>query len=213
MTRSAFERLEDVVEDTTFPDVDIELRRGRHIGLEDGSAYHFIVDAQAHLERFYARYGCQLIHRSEGYFYLLPSGDRLGRRVLSRGEMLVGQALALLYLDPASVQRGGVVSRAELLARLDMLVGTEALVRTLQPRQKRFDERVAEGTVRTKVDEALRGLESLGFIDVREGGQLRLRPALFRFADPVRGREPLDAALARLAVAGEVVEDEPEEET
>jgi chromosome partition protein MukE len=214
---SAFERLEDVVLEDLFPDVDLALRRGRHIGIEDAAEYQFLIDGQAHLETFYSRYGCELIHRSEGYFYLLPSNDRLGRRTLSRGEMLVGQVLALLYLDPAAVQRGGLSTRSELLARLDMLVGAETLVRTLNPRQKKFDERVAEDLVRTKVDDALRTLESLGFVDVRDPDEIHLRPALFRFADPVRGREAVDNALERLVRTGEVIAEdqqaEPEDET
>jgi chromosome partition protein MukE len=208
---SSFERLEDVIRDDLFPEIDLALRRGRHVGLDDGAEYQFLIDAQAHLEAFYERYGCALIHRSEGYFYLLPSGERLGRRLLARGEMLVGQTLALMYLDPAAVQRGGIVSRVEILARLDMLIGAETLVRTLQPRQRRFDERIAGEQIRTKVDEALRSLEALGFIDLRDSDLIRLRPALFRFADPVRGREPLDDALQRLVQTGEaVVEPTPE---
>jgi len=143
----------------------------------------------------------------------MPSGDRMGRRVLSKGEMLVGQVLALLYLDPATVQSGGSVTRADLLARLDMLLGADVLARTLQPRQRRFDARIAEETVRSKVDEALRALDGLGFVDIREAGLLRLRSALLRFADPVRGREELGAALERLVVAGDVVLDESEDST
>ena len=68
--------------------------------------------------RFYRRFGCELVQQSDGYFYLLPSGDRLGRRQLSAGEMLVGQTLALLYLDPATLQHGGVVGSEALLQRL-----------------------------------------------------------------------------------------------
>ena len=88
------------------------MRRGRHVGRDDGTAYDFLVDAADHLEPFYRRFGCELVQRSDGYFYLLPSGDRLGRRQLSAGEMLVGQTLALLYLDPATLQHGGRRRRA-----------------------------------------------------------------------------------------------------
>nr|WP_242477059.1 chromosome partition protein MukE [Halochromatium glycolicum] len=96
------------------------------------------------------RFGCELIQRADGYFYLLPSGDRLGRRQLTVGEMLVGQTLALMYLDPATLQHGGMVQRETLLQRLSGLLGTEALVRTLNPRRRKFDERIAAETVRTK---------------------------------------------------------------
>ena len=217
MRAAAFERLEDVVLDELFPEVDLALRRGRHIGREDDAAYHLLLDGQVLLEAFYARYGCELVHRSEGYFYLLPSGDRLGRTHLRAGDMLVGQALALLYLEPATLQRGGLVTRADLLGRLDMLVGADAFARTGRNRSgKKLDERVAEETVRTKVAESLRTLEGLGFVDLRDGDQIRLRPSLFRFTDPVRGREDLVRALERLAREGEVAieptVESPEEE-
>src|SRR5687767_10921149 len=104
MSPANFERLEDVVLDEVFPDVDLALRRGRHLDRDDASWYSFLVDAQAQLEAFYRRFGCELVHKSDGYFYLLPTSDKLGRRHLSQAEMLVGQALTLLYLDPHTVQ-------------------------------------------------------------------------------------------------------------
>lgn len=205
MTDSAFHTLEAAIADEHFPDVDLMLRRGRHIGRDDGTAYDYLVDAQAILEGFYRRFGAELVQQSDGYFYLLPSGDRLGRAQLSVGEMLVGQTLALLYLDPATLQHGGVVAKEALLQRLSGLLGAETLVRTLNPRKRRFDERVAAETVRTQVGEALRRLQNLGFVDVIDEASLRLRPALMRFAEAVRGLADPTAALERLVARGEVV--------
>ncbi|MEQ1564517.1 MAG: chromosome partition protein MukE [Myxococcota bacterium] len=208
-----FDRLEDVLLDDLFPELDLALRRGRHVGQEDGPAYSLLLDAAAQLEPFYARYGCELVHRSEGYFYLLPTGDRLGRTHLRALDMVVGQVLALLYLDPAAVQRGGVVHRTEVLGRLDMLVGAEGLARLVRPGQKKFVERVAEETARAKIGESLRALDSLGFVELRDGDLVQLRPALFRFADPVRGHQEVGDALERLVREGEVaLEPEAEEE-
>lgn len=201
---STFERLEDVVNDELFPEVDLWLRRGRHIGRGDAAEYAFLVDALDHLEPFYRRYGAELVHQSDGYFYLLPAGDRLGRSQLSAGEMLVGQALALLYLDPATLQHGGIMSRALIVQRLQSIVGVDALVRALNPRRRRFDERVAAETVRAKVSAALRGLVELGFVDGLSDDQYRLRPALMRFAEPVRQHSDPGAALERLIARGEV---------
>lgn len=205
MSTSGFQSLEEVIADEHFPEVDLALRRGRHIGRDDGTVYDYLVDALDHLEPFYRRFGSELVQRSDGYFYLLPSGDRLGRRHLSAGEMLVGQSLALMYLDPATLQHGGVVQREALLQRLSGLLGTETLVRTLNPRKRKFDERIAAETVRTKVAEALRRLADLGFIDAVDDGMLRLRPALMRFAEPVRDLSDQHAALERLVQRGEVV--------
>lgn len=205
MTTSGFDSLESVIADERFPDVDLMLRRGRHIGRDDGAVYEYLVDAQALLEPLYRRFGCELIQQSDGYFYLLPSGDRLGRRQLSAGEMLVGQTLALLYLDPASLEHGGLIRREALLERLAGLIGQDVLVRTLNPRRRRYDERIASETVRTQVAEALRRLSDLGFVDVIDEASLRLRPALMRFAEPVRGLGDRAVALERLVARGEVL--------
>jgi len=205
MSELSFQTLEAAIADENFPDVDLLLRRGRHVGRDDGSSYDYLVEAQALLEPFYRRYGCELVQRSDGYFYLLPSGDRLGRRHLSAGEMLVGQTLALLYLDPATLQHRGVVTRELLLQRLSGLLGTDVLVRTLNPRKRKFDERVAGETVRSQVSEALRRLQDLGFVDLPDEVHLRLRPALMRFAEPVRALQNQQEAMQRLIASGEVL--------
>jgi chromosome partition protein MukE len=213
MTGSDVQTLEEVIRDDHFPEVDLALRRGRHIGRDDGSMYDFLVDALELLEPLYRRFGCELVQRSDGYFYLLPSGDKLGRRQLSAGEMLVGQTLALMYLDPATLQHSGVVARDVLLQRLAGLVGPESLVRILNPRRKRFDERVAAETIRAQVAEALRKLADLGFVDLVDEARLRLRPALLRFAEPVRELTDPTHALERLVASGEVIlADAPEED-
>ena len=193
------------VMDESFPEVDLALRRGRHIDRDDATWYAFLLDAQAVLETFYRRFGCELVHKSDGYFYLLPVTDQLGKRQLSVPEMLVGQALALLYLDPRTVQSGGVVTRDDVLAHLAGVMGTDGLMRALNPKKRRLDERVAQETVRARVAEGLRKLASSGFIELLEGDSLRLRSALMRFAEPVRGSEAPAEALAKLVAKGEVM--------
>jgi chromosome partition protein MukE len=205
MTDTRYLALGDVVADELFPDLDLALRRGRHIDREDSLWYTFLVDAQALLEAFYRRFGCELMHPADGYFYLLPTGDKLGRRHLSVPEMLVGQALTLLYLDPATLQSGGVIKRADALSHLAAVMGSDALTRAFNPKRKRPDERVAEETVRGKFAEALRRLAALGFVDLLDSDALRLRPGLLRFAEPVRGRGSPAEALERLVARGELV--------
>jgi len=136
MNDKAFARLEEVVLDPIFPEVDVALRQGRHIDRDEGDSYAFLLDAQDTLEPFYMRYGWDLIHASDGFFYLLPRGDQLGQRHLSVGEMLVGQTLALMYLDPTTLQAGGVVQRPQLVARLAGLIGERELVSALNPRRR-----------------------------------------------------------------------------
>jgi chromosome partition protein MukE len=208
---TAFATLQDAIEADAFPEVDLALRRGRHIDRDDAAWYAFLLDAQPWLEALYRRFGCELVHRTDGYFYLLPTSDRLGRRHLSSGEMLVGQALTLLYLDPATVEHGGVLTREQVLAQLAGVMGAEALVRALNPKRKRYDERVAEEGVRNKVAEALRRLATLGFVEVVDEARVRLRPALMRFAEPARDTAAPEKALERLVAAGELVLTEAED--
>ena len=205
MTDTRYLALGDVVADELFPDLDLALRRGRHIDREDSLWYTFLVDAQPLLETFYRRFGCELTHPADGYFYLLPTGDKLGRRHLSVPEMLVGQALTLLYLDPATLQHGGVIKRADALSHLAAVMGSDALTRAFNPKRKRVDERVAQETVRGKFAEALRRLAALGFVDLLDSDALKLRPGLLRFAEPVRGRGSPAEALERLVARGELV--------
>jgi chromosome partition protein MukE len=204
---SRFGTLEEVVRDARFPEVDLELRRGRHIDRDDGDWYAFISDAQDHLESLYRRFGCELVTRSDGFFYLLPTGDELSRRHLSAGEMLVGQTLALQYLDPATVQSGGVVSREQVMSRLTGLLGDRELAGALEPRRRRFDdERIVHDVIRKGVGQALRRLAAMGFIELADTERLRLRSPLLRFAEPVRGLGNADQALERLIAHGEVIE-------
>lgn len=208
-----FEDIGQVVEHELFPDIDLALRRGRHIDRDDAAWYAFLSDAQSPLERFYRRFGAELVQRSDGFFFLLPSGDKLGRRHLSPSEMLVGQGLTLLYLEPATVEQGGVTSREQLLSQLSASMGTEQLMLAFNAKKRRMDERVAQETVRARVSEAIRRLASLGFVELLGDDRIRLRASLLRFAEPVRGSGADVEALARLVASGEVAltsEDEGE---
>jgi chromosome partition protein MukE len=208
VTRPGYAQLQDVILDPDFPELDLALRRGRHIDRDDVAWYALLGDAQDHLEAFYRRYGCELIHKTDGYYYLLPTGDMLSRRQLSAGDMLVGQALALLYLHPSTVERGGLHTQEELIAQLATVMGSDALIRAFNPKRRRYDERVAQKTVRARVGEAVRRLAGMGFVDLVDPDQLRLRPALLRFAEPVRGLSEPAEVLAQLVARGEVALDD-----
>ena len=208
MNLERFERLEDAVTDPLFAQIDTELRQGRHVNRDEAEHYAFLRDAHTHLEAFYRQYDCELRHATDGFFYLVPNGERLGRRRLSAAEMLVGQALAMLYLDPQTVRTRGVVAHAQVVQRLETLVGTERLVAALLPRRRRPDQRVAQDNVREEVAKALRALATLGFIHTVDLGNIRLCPALLRFAEPIRGLEDRSAALARLIAEGQIESDD-----
>ena len=199
-----FVDLAGALEAKEFFEVDLSLRQGRHIDRDDAELYTYLLDAQELLEAFYRRYGCDLIHRSDGYFFLLPTGEKLRKKHLSENSMLVGQALALLFLDPNTVQVGGVIDKEKLLAQLDGVVGTDALIKSFNPKRRKYDERVAQETVRKKVVVEVRRLAGLGFVELVADGKIRLRPALLRFAEPVRGVGASGEALAKLVASGEI---------
>jgi chromosome partition protein MukE len=215
MTPRTYTELQEVVLDPSFPELDLALRRGRHIDREDFAWYTLLTDAQDLLETFYRRYGCELVHKADGYYYLLPTGEKLSRRQLAVGDMLVGQALALMYLDPSTIERGGRATTEDVVAQLAVVMGAEALVRAFHTKKKKYDERVAQKAVRAKVADGIRRLAALGFVDVGDES-LKLRPALLRFAEPVRGAGQPAAALAKLVADGEiamVTEDAEQSET
>ena len=97
------------------------------------------------------------------------------------------------------------------LSGAEMLVGQDRLVAELLPRRKRLDERVAQDTVREEIGKALRALAGLGFVSTADTEEIRLRPALLRFAGPVPGLDDRREALARLIAAGAIESDRADE--
>jgi chromosome partition protein MukE len=202
MSVEGYERLDQAIEDPLFPEVDLALRAGRHIDVEEGGRYELLAEAQPLLEGFYQRYGWELVRAPAGYFFLVPHGERLSRRQLTTGEMLVGQALALLYLDPATLETAGAATRSQVVEILQHLVGEARLYLELHPRRRKVDERIAAESVRREVDKALRSLAHLGFVDLVDEERLKLRTPLIRFAEPVLAMDDPASALARLVSKG-----------
>lgn len=200
--------LAEVVADRHFPDIDVRLREGSHISREDHARFSFLAESFDVLLSLYERYGYDL-HRAEaGFFYLRPlSGTR--RRTMSVGEMLVGQTLALLFLDPRIFVTDRRITRVTLQETLDQLVGLEGLRTRLLKRNIR-NQRAVANEVRAEVDRALRSLERLGFIEL-EGDRIELRSSLLRFTEVVRSAGDPAAALDRLVREGELAPDVEEE--
>ncbi len=207
---SPYHSLADALCAPLFPEVDVALRQGRHIHRAETDRYEFLSDANDHLERWYKKYDCDLVRSADGYFYLLPQQDKVRRRQLSLAEMLIGKVLALLYLDPATLQRSGIVERTLVFQSLATLVGQENLLLRLCPRRKRRDERTEQEQVRKELKQALISLCELGFCERLDEEMLRLHPPVLRFADSVRSADAPDEALRELIRAGKAVRVEPE---
>lgn len=210
--QDAYNNLEDVVRDPMFAEVDLFLRGGGHIDENDVEMYAFLRDAEPFLEEFYDGYDCELVYSTDRFYWLRPRGDALGRRHLKARDMVVGQALTLLLLDPATVADAGKVRMRQVLELLQSLLGREALAEALLRGQSSSDEAVLDRRIREEVAKAVRELGRLGFCDVESGDsggdadslQIRLRSTLMRFADPVRGRENMQQALRKLVAEGSV---------
>lgn len=203
---SDFHALLDVIQSEHFPAADLALRQGRHIGRDDGPVYDYLDDALPWLEPFYRRFGAEIVHRIDGYFFLLPTGNRLRRKQLDAAQMTVGQTLALLNLDPGTLRLGGRVHQEALLEQLSGLMSTKALYLRFYPHTKKYNERLAAVRVREKLATAVHQLARLGFLEEGEAGMLHLRPAVMRFAEPVRDLGDPQGALERLIAQGAVVQ-------
>lgn len=201
-----YHHLIDVLDDPAFPDLDLGLRGGRHVGPEDLEEHALLDRAAALLGTFYERYGCRLACTSEGVYHLVDEQGRLPRKTLSQAEMLVGQTLALLYLSPEVLAEGGEIPEHRLLEVLEELITPgERLVRLLvRGRKAGKNTAVDSQRAREAVSTALHRLGRLGFVD-RVGELLRPRRAILRFTDPVRHQDAPHVGLAGLVAAGGVV--------
>lgn len=210
MTEAVFNNLAEVIRDEMFPIVDLRLREGGHIDDLDLEEFTYLEDARPFLEEFYEPFGCNLVRSREGYYFLRPRGDRLGQRQLTAAEMLVGQALCLLRMDPASLETRWRIERIRVLELLDQLVGPERLGRALNPRRKASPKAIAEENIRIDVNRAINTLSRLGFV-AADGDSLRLRAALLRFLEPLTDQARPKEALSELVRSGRVQPDSGEQ--
>ena len=208
-----YETFLDVMRDPLFAPADLELRKGRHISVDnDAFTYDFLTSAHQLLEEFYAAYGLKLALGQEGYFYLLPdrnlSPAPLGSKKLGSMDMLVGQALALMRLDPAWLKTAGYIPDLKILELLDHIVGQERLLVYVGRKRSRDNELEAK-KLRDLLGASLKTLERMGFLRREGRGEASaVLPLLsiMRFTDPVRTSDCLGKAMERLIAEGEIEE-------
>ncbi|MBP4045423.1 chromosome partition protein MukE [Chromobacterium violaceum] len=209
----AYETIADVIADPQFAKADLELRRGKHISASpDIFLYDFIATVQPYLERFYEAYNVRLVCGSEGYFYLLPDKNHvpppLGNRHLSAVDMLVGQTLALMRLDPKWLADNGRIPESSIIELMEHILGQERLLGYIERRRGK-DTAVDARKLREVVRSSLAELKRLGFIHREGQGETAVvmpYVSIMRFADPVRGSESLEDALTHLLREGEIEE-------
>lgn len=197
-----------------FPQLDSQLRAGRHISLEALDEHAFLMDYQSDLEQFYRRYHVELIRAPEGFFYLRPKATTLiARSAMSEMEMLVGKVLCYLYLSPERLAQQGIFSQDDVYEELLNLADETKLIKAVNPRSTGSD--LDKAKLAEKVGGALRRLGRLGMI-TRVGDQnskkFVIAESVFRFGADVRaGDDPREAQL-RLIRDGEATKPTIEKE-
>lgn len=198
-------KLAEAIANPIFPQLDSQLRAGRHISLEALDEHAFLMDYQSELEQFYRRYHVDLIRAPEGFFYLRPKASTLiARSAMSEMEMLVGKVLCYLYLSPERLAQQGIFSQDDVYEELLNLADETKLLKAVNPRSTGSD--LDKAKLAEKVGGALRRLGRLGMI-TRVGDQnskkFVISESVFRFGADVRaGDDPRDAQL-RLIRDGE----------
>lgn len=197
-------KLAQALANNLFPELDSQLRAGRHIGVDDLDNHAFLMDFQDELEGFYARYNVELVRAPEGFFYLRPRSTTLiPRSVLSELEMLVGKVLCYLYLSPERLANQGIFSTAELYEELLSLADEAKLLKVVNNRSTGSD--LDKQKLLEKTRGALNRLRRLGMITfvAADNSRFMIAESVFRFGADVRsGDDPREAQL-RLIRDGE----------
>lgn len=203
-------KLAEAIINPLFPEVDSQLRAGKHISLDQLDNHAFLLDFQYELEQFYRRYHVELIRAPEGFFYLRPKANTLiARSVLTELEMLVGKVLCYLYLSPERLAQQGIFSTDEVYDELLNLADQDKLLRIINQRSTGSDldkKKLAE-----KTRSALNRLRRLGMITnvgEQNSGKFIISEAVFRFGAEVRAGDNYLEAQARLIKEGEAATDE-----
>ncbi|MDG6478318.1 chromosome partition protein MukE [Glaesserella parasuis] len=189
-------KLAEAIANPIFPQLDSQLRAGRHISLEALDEHAFLMDYQSELEQFYRRYHVELIRAPEGFFYLRPKASTLiARSAMSEMEMLVGKVLCYLYLSPERLAQQGIFHYDEVYDELLNLADETKLLKAINPRSTGSD--LDKAKLAEKVGGALRRLGRLGMI-TRVGDQnskkFVISESVFRFGADVRtGDDPREA--------------------
>ncbi len=197
--------LHDLLLDSLFPAIDVKLRVGWHCDEEDIQEFDFIKINQDQIEVFYELYGYELLYATEGYFYLRPVSKDIKVYSLGMESMVVSQFLALMKMDPKYLETSGFFDLAELLEKIELMLGSNEVNRIFLKRRKER-EMVGEQDIQNfqlAVKRSLRELSNMGFVSINpDFSKIYPRRPIFRFMDPVRDLDNPEQALKSI-VKGE----------
>ncbi|MEQ4625945.1 chromosome partition protein MukE [Providencia manganoxydans] len=189
-----------------FPELDSQLRSGRHISIDDLDNHAFLMDFQEPLEQFYARYNVELIRAPEGFFYLRPRSTTLiSRSVLSELDMMVGKILCYLYLSPERLTNQGIFTAQELFEELLSLADESKLLKFVNQRSTGSD--LDKQKLQEKLRTSLNRLRRLGMVHFIQNDTNRfvISESVFRFGADVRSGDNVQEAQLRMIRDGEAI--------
>ncbi|PQQ28060.1 chromosome partition protein MukE [Photorhabdus hindustanensis] len=190
-------KLAQALANSLFPELDSQLRAGRHIGIDDLDNHAYLMDFQEQLEEFYARYNVELIRAPEGFFYLRPRSTTLiPRSVLSELDMMVGKILCYLYLSPERLANQGIFTVQELYEELISLADEGKLMKFVNQRSSGSD--LDKQKLQEKVRTTLNRLRRLGMVYIlpNDSNKFTITETVFRFGADVRsGDDPREVQL------------------
>ncbi|MBP6120880.1 MULTISPECIES: chromosome partition protein MukE [Providencia] len=199
-------KLAQALANPIFPELDSQLRSGRHISIDDLDNHAFLMDFQEDLEQFYSRYNVELIRAPEGFFYLRPRSTTLiPRSVLSELDMMVGKILCYLYLSPERLSNQGIFTAQELFEELLSLADESKLLKFVNQRSTGSD--LDKQKLQEKLRTSLNRLRRLGMVHFlqNDSSKFVISESVFRFGADVRsGDNPQDAQL-RMIRDGEAI--------
>nr|WP_314264516.1 chromosome partition protein MukE [uncultured Moellerella sp.] len=203
-------KLAQALSSSLFPELDSQLRSGRHISIDDLDNHAFLMDFQEELEHFYIRYNVELIRAPEGFFYLRPRSTTLiARSVLSELDMMVGKILCYLYLSPERLANQGIFTSQELFEELLSLADENKLLKFVNQRStgSDLDKQKLQEKLRTSLNR-LRRLGMVYFLQ-NDSNKFTIMESVFRFGADVRAGDNPQEAQLRMIRDGEAVSLEP----
>ena len=215
LTDNPYQTLNDLITDNLFPELDSRLRRGEHIDARHTHLFNMLRDGMTLLGDHYHRYGVDLIHAPEDFYYLRPNTGAknfIRSRKLDELTMITGQVLALYHLDPEQLEGSGWISIDAIYERLRLLLDEAYLCKLLE--RRKLDTQADRDKGLDVLRRAIRQLARLGMVRL-EGNQsnrVQTQSPLMRFIEPVRSAPCSAAALEKLVQQGYISLDDDDEE-
>lgn len=200
-----YQNLGDIINDELFPELDSRLRRGEHIDARHTRLFNMLNDASQWLGDYYHRYGVDLVHGPEDFYFLKPGNSQkqlIKSRRLDELTMVCGQLLALYHMDPEQLEGSGWITLDSIYERLRLLLDDAYLCKLLE--RRKLDTQADRDKGLETLRKAIRQLARMGMIRLENNqtNRVQTQAPLMRFIDPVRTAPSSKEALEKLVSQG-----------